>query len=167
MTKCVEKQKLCVKGTKGSRGKPGKQGARGKHGPAGPQGQRGEKGDQGDVGHPGPQGPQGIKGDVGPKGQPGESISAPIIVDPPMSLMVNESNIASFACEVKGNPKPHVTWSKLNSVLPVGRHVIESGGGLMIKEVRPRDEGVYTCTGRSVLGTATSSANLTVQGEWT
>ena len=37
----------------------------------------------------------------------------------------------------------------------------------MIKEARPRDEGVYTCTGRSVLGTATSSANLTVQGEWT
>lgn len=164
VTKCVDDQKLCVKG---SRGKRGRQGVRGKHGPAGPQG---NQGNQGHVGHPGPQGPTGPKGDrgdEGPKGEPGQSISAPTIVDPPRTQVVNETNPVSFACDVQGNPKPQVTWSKLNSVLPAGRHVTESGGGLTIKEARSRDEGVYTCTGRSALGAATASANLTVQGEGT
>ena len=49
----------------------------------------------------GPSGPSGDQGPQGPKGDPGESISAPSIVSPPMSMVVNETGIASLRCEVK------------------------------------------------------------------
>ena len=86
----------CPKGIMGRRGRPGPPG---KQGPPGPQGPKGSKGAQGDQGPPGPQGDQGPQG---PKGDPGESISAPSIVSPPFSMVVNETGIASLQCEVKG-----------------------------------------------------------------
>ena len=74
----------CSKSIRGRRGRPGPPGKHGPRGPQGPQGPQGDKGAQGD------QGPQ------GPKGDPGESISAPSIVSPPVSLVVNETGVASF-----------------------------------------------------------------------
>ena len=148
----------CPKGIRGKRGRPG---LPGKHGPAGPQGPQGPRGTRGDKGPPGPKGDQGPQG---PKGDPGESISAPSIVVPPVSIVVNESGIASLQCRVKGNPTPRVTWQKQNSSLPVGKRVVQTSGGLMIQDVASRDGGVYTCKASNILGVATSSAKLTVQG---
>ena len=79
----------------------------GKHGPVGPQGPQGPSGPQGNQGPPGPRGDQGSQG---PKGDPGESISAPSIVLPPMSMVINETGVASLQCDVKGNPVPQATW---------------------------------------------------------
>ena len=103
----------CRKGIRGRRGRPGPPG---KHGPPGPQGPHGPKGSQGDQGPPGPKGDQGPQG---PKGDPGESVSAPSIVSPLVSMVVNETGIASFQCDVKGNPTSQVTTrSKLKWVFP-------------------------------------------------
>ena len=148
----------CPKGIRGKRGRPGPPG---KHGPAGPQGPQGPRGTRGDRGPPGPKGDQGPQG---PKGDPGESISAPSIVVPPVSIVVNETGIASLQCKVEGNPKPRVTWRKQNSSLPLGKRIVQTSGGLMIQDVAPRDGGVYTCKASNILGVATSSAKLTVQG---
>ena len=112
----------------------------------------------------GPPGPIGDQGSQGPKGDPGESISAPSIVVPPVSIVVNETGIASLQCKVKGNPTPRVTWQKQNSSLPVGKRIVQTSGGLMIQDVASRDGGVYTCKASNILGVATSSAKLTVQG---
>ena len=144
---------------RGVRGKRGRPGPPGKHGPAGPQGIQGPKGAQGDQGPAGPEGPP------GPKGDPGESITAPSIVSPPMSIVVNETGIASLQCEVKGNPTPQLTWLKENSSLPVDKRIVRTSGGLVIRDVASRDGGVYTCKARNILGVATSSAKLTVQGD--
>ena len=103
----------CPKGVRGRRGRPG---PRGKHGPLGPQGPQGDQG---------PSGPRGDQGPQGPKGDPGESISAPSIVSPPMSIVVNETGIASLQCEVKGNPVTHVTWLKENSSLPADKRTVQ------------------------------------------
>ena len=148
----------CPKGIRGKRGRPGLQG---KHGPAGPQGPQGPRGTRGDRGPPGPKGDQGPQG---PKGDPGESISAPSIVVPPVFIVVNETGIASLQCKVKGNPTPRVTWQKQNSSLPVGKRIVQTSGGLMIQDAASRDGGVYTCKASNILGVATSSAKLTVQG---
>ena len=153
----------CPKSIRGRRGRPGPRGSPGKHGPpgpAGPQGTRGSKGPKGIQGPPGPQGQQ------GPKGDPGKSISAPSIVASPMSLIVNESATASFQCEAEGNPEPKVSWLKQNSNLPAVKRVVPSPGGLMITDVMPQDQGIYTCVARNILGEVTSSAALTVQGEY-
>ena len=134
---------------KGTRGKRGRRGPPGKHGLPGPQGPQGPKGTQGDQGPPGPNGDQGPQG---PKGDPGESISAPSVVSPPLSMVVNETGVASLQCEVKGNPVPQITWLKENASLPADKRIVQSHGGFMIKDVMPQDGGVYTCVASNILG---------------
>ena len=152
----------CPKNIRGRRGRPGPRGSPGKHGPPGPPGPQGTKGNQGPQGIQGPPGPQGPQG---PEGDPGKSISAPSIVAPPKSMVVNESGTASFQCEAKGNPEPKVTWLKHNSNLLADKRVVPSRGGLMITDLTSQDEGRYTCVARNILGEVTSSATLSVQGE--
>ena len=151
----------CPKSVRGRRGRPGHRGPPGKYGPPGPQGPQGPKGLPGDQGLPGPKGNEGPQG---PKGDPGESISSPSIVSPPVSMVVNETGTASFHCEVKGNPKPQVTWLQQNSSLLKDKRILHTRGGLMIKDVTSRDGGMYTCKAENLLGVMTSSAKLTVQG---
>ena len=100
------------------------------------------------------------------KGDPGESISAPLIVSPPKSMVVNKTGIASLQCEVKGNPVPQVTWLKENFSLPADRRIMQSRGGLMIRDVTSQDGGLYTCRAKNILGVVTSSGTLTVQGKF-
>ena len=123
----------------------------------------GVKGDLGIPGNPGPAGPTGPPGEKGAKGEAGKSISAPSLLQRPAKKTANESQTAIFKCTVDGNPVPQVTWSKLNSSLPVGRHVVQSSGALILKDVRPGDEGVYTCTAENLLGSVNASAKLVVQ----
>ena len=151
----------CPKSIRGRRGRPGPRGSPGKHGPPGPPGPQGTKGNQGPQGIQGPSGPQGPQG---PKGDPGKSISAPSIVAPPKTMVVNESGTASFQCETEGNPEPEITWLKQNSSLPADKRVVSSLGGLMITDVTSQDKGIYTCVARNILGKTTSSATLSVQG---
>ena len=175
---CAKGETLCRPGQKGSTGlrgrrgpqgkqgppgRPGPEGPPGKHGPKGPQGPMGIKGDLGVPGPPGLPGPAGPGGPPGTKGEPGQSISVPSLLQPPVDTTVNETQIAILKCTVDGNPPPQVTWSKLNSSLPVGRHVVESSGALIVKDVKPRDKGVYTCRAQNVLGSLNTTAKLTVQ----
>ena len=119
----------CPKGIRGKRGRPGPPG---KHGPPGSQGPQGPQGIHGIQGPPGPkgyQGPEGLEGD------PGESISAPSVVSPPLSMVVNETDVASLQCDVKGNPVPQITWLKENTSVATDKRIVQSGGGIMIKNV--------------------------------
>ena len=152
----------CPKGIRGKRGWPGPPG---KHGPPGPPGPKGPKGNEGTQGDQGPSGPRGDQGPQGPRGEPGESISAPSIVSPPVSIVVNETDIATLQCEVKGNPTPQVTWLKQNSFLLPDKRIVQSRDGIRIKHVASQDGGLYTCRARNILGVKTVSASLNVQGE--
>ena len=175
---CAKDETLCRSGPKGNTGrrgrpgtrgrpgppgKPGPEGPPGKHGPMGPQGPVGIKGDRGVPGDFGPAGPRGPPGVKGAKGEPGQSISAPSLLQRPVETRVNESQSVVLKCTVDGNPHPRVTWSKLNSSLPVGRHVVESSGALIVKDVRPGDDGVYSCRAENLLGSINATTTLTVQ----
>ena len=124
----------------------------------------GLKGDLGVSGDPGPAGPPGLPGQKGVKGEPGKSIAAPSLLQPPVETTVNESQTAILKCVADGNPTPQVTWSKLNSSLAIGRHVTTSSA-LIVKDVRPEDDGVYRCTAENLLGTVNATAKLTVQSK--
>ena len=149
-------------GRPGPTGRPGPEGPPGKHGPIGLQRPMGVKGDLGIPGNPGPAGPTGPPGEKGAKGEAGKSISAPSLLQRPAKKTTNESQTAIFKCTVDGNPLPLVTWTKLNSSLPVGRHVVQSSGALIVNDVRPDDEGVYSCTAKNLLGSVNASAKLIV-----
>jgi len=152
-----------IRGKPGPPGRPGPEGPPGKHGPIGPQGPIGIKGDLGLPGDTGPAGPRGPAGVKGAKGESGQSISSPSLLQPPVTTTVNESQTAILKCTVDGNPPPQVTWSKLNSSLPVERHEAESSGALIVKDVRPGDDGVYSCRAENLLGSVNATAKLTVQ----
>ena len=171
---CAKDETLCRSGPKGSRGRrgrpgtrgrPGPEGPPGKHGPIGLRGAMGVKGDIGVSGDPGPAGPIGPPGEKGIKGEPGKSISAPSLLQPPVKTTVNETQTAIFKCTADSNPPAHVTWTKQNSFLPVGRHVVESSGALIVNNVRPEDEGFYNCRAENLLGSVSATAKLTVQCE--
>ena len=147
-------------GLRGRPGRPGPHGPPGKHGPVGrhgPIGLKGNPGVPGKIGPPGPRGPQGVKGERG------MSISAPYLQKPLVGMTVNESQTAFLKCTADGHPRPRVTWSKINSSLPVGRHVVESSGALIVKNVKSEDDGVYSCRAVNLLGSVNASAKLTVQ----
>ena len=152
-----------IRGKPGLPGKPGQEGPPGKHGPKGPQGPTGIKGDLGFPGSPGPAGPSGPRGLKGVKGEPGKSISAPSLLQRPTDTTVNVTQTAILKCTADSNPIPKITWYKLNSQLPVGRHVIESSGALIVRDVRPGDDGIYSCKAENILGRIRASAKLTVQ----
>ena len=171
---CAKDETLCRSGPKGSRGRregpgtrgrPGPEGPPGKHGPKGPRGGMGVKGDIGVPGDPGPAGPIGPPGEKGIKGEPGKPISAPSLLQPPVETTVNESQTAVFKCKAHSNPPAHVTWTKQNSFLPVGHHVVESSGALIVNNVRPEDEGFYNCRAENLLRSVNATAKLTVQCE--
>ena len=174
---CAKDEIVCRSGPKGNTGRRGKPGNRGrpgppgrsgpegptgKHGPIGSQGPMGLKGDLGVPGDPGPEGPPGLPGQKGVKGEPGKSVAAPSLLQQPVETTVNESQTAILKCVADGNPTPQVTWSKLNTSLPAGRHMITSSA-LIVKDVRPEDDGVYRCRAENLLGNINATAKLTVQ----
>ena len=108
-------------------------------------------------------GPRGPPSEKGAKGEPGQSISAPSLLQRPVETTVNESQTATLKCTAEGNPNPLVTWSKITSSLLAGRHLIDSIGVLFVKNVRPEDQGVYSCKAENLLGGVNASAKLTVQ----
>ena len=113
----------------------------------------------GKIGPPGPRGPQGVKG------VRGQTVSAPFPQEPLAGMTVNEGQTAFLKCTADGLPPPRVTWSKINSSLPVGRHVVESSGALILLKVKSEDDGVYSCRAENLLGSVNASAKLTVQCE--
>ena len=170
--KCRSITHVCSSGPPGPPGPPG---PKGEKGALGRQGQKGKSGNKGDMGVMGPVGPQGQtgakgqKGDIGPvemseaKGEPGESISAPVVVVSPGKLTVNEGGTASFQCSVSGNPKPTIKWNKIESQKELNQSVSE--GTLTLTKVTGSDSGVYKCSSSNILGQAEALVRLVVNGK--
>lgn len=49
-------------------------------------------------------------------------------------------------CEVRGNPQPSVDWIRNDASLTSNERYIIDSSGLLIKNVRESDDGVYTCS---------------------
>jgi len=170
---CQPSEKVCVPGP------PGRKGSRGSRGRRGPQGDKGKKGAQGIMGPPGKHGKQGVKGSEGVKGKkgdkgaagprgltglkgdPGESISLPQVKISPNTQTVTENQTATFYCSASANPRPTVTWSKVNGSF-TGRHVIH-GGRLQVLHSTFNDSGNYMCTADNLLGRDENTAKLIVE----
>ncbi|XP_022810220.1 hemicentin-2-like, partial [Stylophora pistillata] len=170
---CQSPDRVCVAGP------PGLRGSRGPPGEPGVKGAKGKKGTQGVMGPPGEPGKQGIKGDIRPegvkgekgnagfpggpgrKGEPGESISAPTATVFPASLTVTRNQSAKFYCSADGNPKPIVSWSRIN-----GSRLANSGvrnNLLQITKTTFNDSGNYVCTARNILGQVRKAVKLFVE----
>lgn len=66
-------------------------------------------------------------------------------------------------CLGLGEPRPHVTWSKVGGRIRPG--VLVRAGTLTIEQVERADAGQYRCTATNAVGTVQSHVILHVQGE--
>ena len=122
-------------------------------------GTRGEKGDNGNPGTkgmPGPRGEKGDNGNLGTNGMPG-----------PRGEKGNNDaggNMA-FYCTVRGNPPPNVEWRfKGKKLLPGAKYLIKVGE-FIVKNLKYRDAGQYTCHPKNILGSSDVTGSLTVRGK--
>ena len=100
---------------------------------------------------------------MGLKGYPGESISSPEVTVSPDTLTVTENQTATFYCSASGNPRPVVTWRKVNGSLG-DESVSINDGKLEISNSSYNDTGKYVCTAISALGQDQKMTNLLVEG---
>lgn len=66
-------------------------------------------------------------------------------------------------CLGLGEPRPHVTWSKVGGRIRPGVQV--RAGTLTFERVERADAGQYRCTAANAVGTVQSHLILHVQGE--
>ncbi|XP_015749116.1 PREDICTED: hemicentin-2-like [Acropora digitifera] len=140
------------KGDNGMMGPPGRSGKQGIMGPTGSKGETGLKGEKGDTG---------TAGMKGAKGETGESIVAPTVAVSPAKMTVNESKTASFQCSVSGNPKPVLTWSKLEGK---SEKILSAttDGKLILSNAAGSDSSVYKCSASNILGRRQALVRLVV-----
>lgn len=100
---------------------------------------------------------------MGLKGDSGESISTPKVTVSPATQTVTENQTATFYCSATGNPRPVVTWSKVNESL--GEKILSTNDGKHeIPSSSYNDTGKYICTAINVLGQDRKITKLLVEG---
>ena len=88
----------------------------------------------------------------------------PVIKDLPVRTTVAVGALAILPCQVNGDPEISVTWSKDgNTSIP--RAQFENDGRILaIKDVLPRDSGVYECKASNKFGESRTATILIVAG---
>ncbi|RWS12460.1 Kazal-type serine protease inhibitor domain-containing protein 1-like protein [Dinothrombium tinctorium] len=105
---------------------------------------------------------------------------APIIISPPTDVRNKTGSFVAFSCEVSGWPVPNIEWrfvandsKKSEIMLPADdpHMAVQSRGGpnsyeitswLQILQVKPSNEGIYTCVASNELGEDSGTASLTL-----
>ncbi|KAM5299409.1 LOW QUALITY PROTEIN: hemicentin-2 [Ctenodactylus gundi] len=84
----------------------------------------------------------------------------------PRPLIVTEGQPARLSCECRGVPFPKVSWRKNDQPLPgagPSREQVSAVGRLLyLGQVRPEDEGTYTCECSNVAGSRSQDQQLEV-----
>ncbi|XP_069984239.1 titin isoform X5 [Penaeus vannamei] len=93
----------------------------------------------------------------------------PHYITPLRDLAVLVGETLRLECVVQADPPVQVTWSKGGSVLQNGPdyQIVYRNGvcRLIIPQVLPEDEGVYTCTAVNLLGVDSTSGTVCITGE--
>lgn len=66
--------------------------------------------------------------------------------DAPLNQYAKLGSDYKIRCEVRGNPQPSVDWVRNGESLTSNERYIIDSSGLLIKNVRESDDGVYICT---------------------
>ncbi|XP_020911953.1 hemicentin-1 [Exaiptasia diaphana] len=73
-------------------------------------------------------------------------LQAPNIESPSQKVVeLEKGKMLNLSCKATGNPKPTISWEKDNNA-------IKNGSLLVIKNIRPSDDGKYTCMAKNTIG---------------
>ena len=100
---------------------------------------------------------------------------APVILEPPENLTVVHPQSATFLCNATAQPRPLITWWRMDIQLVEQAGVIKLSSitfgesevlsNLTIITVDPSDAGMYVCMATNVAGQDTTAVELTVHGK--
>lgn len=90
----------------------------------------------------------------------------------PKDITVNIGSTAKLECSAQGLPNPQVSWQKDGgNDFPAARerrmHKMPTDDMLFIVNVKLTDSGVYSCIARSIAGSITANATISVIGNYT
>ena len=88
-------------------------------------------------------------------------IVAPKAILASNTMMVEENQNVTIACNATGQPQPSVTWFKALSNLPKSRTRL-TNKRLIIFNVKKKDRGTYICKADNILGSATDIIQLMI-----
>ncbi|XP_071453239.1 hemicentin-2-like [Hetaerina americana] len=79
-------------------------------------------------------------------------------------LEVGEGESVILSCTITGNPKPNITWHKLNDghYEKLRKSRIANPSALEISNLREEENGIYICTGTNSIGSAEMTFNVSV-----
>ena len=91
--------------------------------------------------------------------------SSPAIKDSESELTVTQGQSIRLPCEVTGDPRPQITWTKngvrISEVDP--HYFISEAGSLEIFSADPGDTATYSCTAMNIVGVKEKRMTLFVR----
>ena len=78
----------------------------------------------------------------------------PHILDSATDITVTEGNSVRLPCEVTGDPRPQISWTKNGNRLSEAdpHYFISASGSLEIFNADPQDTASYICTAINIAG---------------
>lgn len=104
----------------------------------------------------------------GPGADDGGAKQPVLIINPLEDQECFEGETVMFVCDVTGNPKPVITWTKEGAPLQAAQrlafnYIISEGKAIfLVSNVKMDDQGSYTITARNSSGEASCTAKLQV-----
>ena len=92
-------------------------------------------------------------------------LGKPVIKRMPERTILAVGDVAVLTCDVSGDPKPCVTWSKNGNTSIPRAHFGSDGRTLFIKDVLPGDTGVYECKAVNDFGESNTNTTVIVAGK--
>ena len=86
-----------------------------------------------------------------------------MVIVSPASLTVTQNQTTTFYCSADGNPKPRVSWSKVNGTKLISTD--DKDNKLEIINATYNDSGKYICTATNILGQVEKEVQLLVEGK--
>lgn len=68
-------------------------------------------------------------------------VEAPVIMESPADLLINQGDSVTFRCQASGDPAPRITWVKVGDNLDSSRTRVTEENSLKISNVDSSDEG--------------------------
>ncbi|XP_066494991.1 sialic acid-binding Ig-like lectin 14 [Tiliqua scincoides] len=79
----------------------------------------------------------------------------------PDSVVAQEGNNVSLACQADSIPDPLLSWTNWNKTLNDSKQAKEHY--LLLPKIRPEDTGLYQCQAKNLLGSVENAVHVTVQ----
>ena len=92
------------------------------------------------------------------------SVPPQLIITLNQSVTAERGSVVNLTCAASGDPTPSYKWTKDGSTIDESAEFENDKKTLILKNVTPANDGVYTCWAINEAGNDSTTTNLTVHG---